>query len=501
MSLSTDFAAFKNNLLESISSTPQGLFNDLRISFSAFIRSSLSEIEAWEKKYLPENADEGLEALKEMIPEYAKEGGRVHALPGSGVLVREDEPASVVAYTLSQVDLNIQVIAFGDANGINRSLAYLIELTNTSKPPDASNPVTATTTPRDPIDSSIPTAPTTGANTPTSASTPSGGGWSTKIDHRDSPRDLLSLRSIVKKKSDASVSLDKAKSTPPALGLSALSSGAPSLELNLEKVEGVSEGAESGDRMEEIAKAVGKATGQEMTLGTTTAYADPNSLSRRASMTESDTSSLSGVRLSSQMAKSSQAPPSSFRSFRSVSNTPLSRSPMSPLPTATESTASGARTASTLSPNTATSPGGRDSSWDSVTSSFANSVNSLWKLGSEMGETISSMRSRPRDRSLQSLMGPLSSMDNSLSTLSPRPHLHFTYAFAHKLRLSCTVYFATAFDSLRRRCAIDKVLVQSLQRTEVWDAQGGKSKAGFWMTEDKRFIVKELLSKWTVSDM
>lgn len=92
-------------------------------------------------------------------------------------------------------------------------------------------------------------------------------------------------------------------------------------------------------------------------------------------------------------------------------------------------------------------------------------------------------------------------MDNSLSTLSPRPHLHFTYAFADKLRLSCTVYFATAFDTLRRRCAIDKVLVQSLERTEVWDAQGGKSKAGFWMTKDKRFIVKELLSKWTVSDM
>ena len=111
------------------------------------------------------------------------------------------------------------------------------------------------------------------------------------------------------------------------------------------------------------------------------------------------------------------------------------------------------------------------------------------------------MRSRPRDQSLKSLMGPLSSMDNSLSTLSPRPHLHFTYAFADKLRLSCTVYFATAFDTLRRRCAIDKVLVQSLERTEVWDAQGGKSKAGFWMTKDKRFIVKELLSKWTVSDM
>lgn len=51
--------------------------------------------------YLLSDVEEWLETMKEMIPEYAKEGGKVHALPGSGVLVREDEPASVVAYTLS----------------------------------------------------------------------------------------------------------------------------------------------------------------------------------------------------------------------------------------------------------------------------------------------------------------------------------------------------------------------------------------------------------------
>lgn len=398
--------------------------------------------------------------------------------------------------------LSIGIAELEDANENNRSLAYFIELTNTSKPADDSNPATATATPRDPTDPSLPTPPTTVTGAPTSASTPSGSGWSTKIEHRDSPRDLLSLRSIVRKKSDASVSLDRTKLAPPALGLSTLSGGAPSLELNLEKVEGVSEGLESGDRMEEIVKAVGKATGQEMTLGTATAFSDPSSLSRRASMTESDSSSLSGIRLSPQGTKnSSQGPPSSFRPFRSVSSIAVSRSPMSPVSTATVSTASNPTTASTLSPNTASIPGARDSSRDSVRFSFASSVNSLWKLGSEMSETFSSMRSRPRDRPLQSLMGPMSSMDNSLSTPSSRPHLHFTYAFADKLRLSCTVYFATAFDSLRRRCAIDKVLVQSLERTEIWDAQGGKSKAGFWMTEDKRFIVKEMLNKWTVSDM
>lgn len=63
-----------------------------------FIRLSFLEIEVWEKKYLLENVEEGLEMMKEMILEYVKEGGRVYVFLGSGVLVKEDELVSVVVY-------------------------------------------------------------------------------------------------------------------------------------------------------------------------------------------------------------------------------------------------------------------------------------------------------------------------------------------------------------------------------------------------------------------
>ena len=127
------------------------------------------------------------------------------------------------------------------------------------------------------------------------------------------------------------------------------------------------------------------------------------------------------------------------------------------------------------------------------------------KLGSDVTEAMGSVSQKMRggERSLSSLIGPLnmmSNMDNSLSTFDDKPHIQFTYTLGDKLKLGCTVYYATAFDSLRRRCAIDKSIINSLARSETWLAEGGKSKACFFKTRDGKYIVKELVSKWNVSD-
>lgn len=72
---------------------------------------------------------------------------------------------------------------------------------------------------------------------------------------------------------------------------------------------------------------------------------------------------------------------------------------------------------------------------------------------------------------------------------------------------SVTVYYAREFEELRRRCGVGKgatvvgEYVKSLRRTEGWDAQGGKSRVGFWRTADGRYIMKELVSKWGVADL
>ncbi|PBK68105.1 hypothetical protein ARMSODRAFT_1085713 [Armillaria solidipes] len=73
---------------------------------------------------------------------------------------------------------------------------------------------------------------------------------------------------------------------------------------------------------------------------------------------------------------------------------------------------------------------------------------------------------------------------------------------------SVMVYYAREFEELRRRCGVGKGVaavigeyIKSLRRTEGWDAQGGKSRVGFWRTADGRYIMKELVSKWGVADL
>jgi 1-phosphatidylinositol-3-phosphate 5-kinase len=95
----------------------------------------------------------------------------------------------------------------------------------------------------------------------------------------------------------------------------------------------------------------------------------------------------------------------------------------------------------------------------------------------------------------------MSQTDTALVTAHNRlPHFVFTYTLGDRLKITCTVHFAEAFDSLRRRCAIEKAMIDSLSQVENWDASGGKSKAAFFMTKDKRFIVKELVAGWIGSD-
>jgi 1-phosphatidylinositol-3-phosphate 5-kinase len=326
-------------------------------------------------------------------------------------------------------------------------------------------------------------------------------GWIIDVKRRDTPRDLLSLRTITKKRSDAS--LVKSEHRLPLT----VAPNQPSLEVSLEQVEGRSQ---ASDRLEDLVKSISKATAQDPVLTLKT---------RSPSVSESD-ASVSGskttprlppsiARRTSDSTRAVPAPPSAFRPTRSVSSTTIPSTPILPAQSPLSGSIPGVSTPgpTTSTHNTMkTSNGngngdGSKDSWSSVTSTFTNSLNTFMRLGSDMG----SFRMRGGDRSLSSLMGPLSmisAMDNSLSNsnLDDRPHIQFTYTLPEKLRIECTVFYATAFDSLRRRCAIDRSILDSLARCEPWDAQGGKSKASFFMSGDKRYIVKELVSKWNVSD-
>jgi len=295
------------------------------------------------------------------------------------------------------------------------------------------------------------------------------------MTRKDTPRDILSLRTITKKRSDASVM--KHEHRVPL----SVAPNQPSLEVSLEQVEGRSQ---VSDTLEDLVRSIGKATAQDPIL---TMRARAPSISD----SESGFATPRPSTMSRRTSDSIRLPPSAFKPTRSVSGASLATPVMSPAPSSIAGTPRSATPAQDQSKE----------GWSSVTSTFTNSFNNFMRMGSDVG----SFRMRGADRSLSALMGPLGmmSMDNSLSSSNQddRPHLHFTYTLPDKLKISCTIYYATSFDSLRRRCAIDRSILESLSRCEIWDAQGGKSKASFFMTQDKRYIVKELVTKWNVSDL
>ena len=55
-------------------------------------------LKSWESKHVKLTKQMGLSELKLLIPEYTSEG--CHLLPGSNILLREQEPSSLIAYLL-----------------------------------------------------------------------------------------------------------------------------------------------------------------------------------------------------------------------------------------------------------------------------------------------------------------------------------------------------------------------------------------------------------------
>jgi 1-phosphatidylinositol-3-phosphate 5-kinase len=87
------------------------------------------------------------------------------------------------------------------------------------------------------------------------------------------------------------------------------------------------------------------------------------------------------------------------------------------------------------------------------------------------------------------------------SAIDEHPHIKYDWTIGHRLKFSCTVYYAKQFDTLRKRCGVDTDVIKSLERSENWTAVGGKSRSNFWKSADGRFIIKTLVNAWNVADL
>ena len=82
---------------------------------------------------------------------------------------------------------------------------------------------------------------------------------------------------------------------------------------------------------------------------------------------------------------------------------------------------------------------------------------------------------------------------NELEGTLKKEGRHFRCEFeSGSTRLWCKILFAEQFDALRRTCACDVSVVESLSRCFKWDSSGGKSGSAFLKTRDHRLVVKQL---------
>ena len=295
--------------------------------------------------------------------------------------------------------------------------------------------------------------------------------WKVEVHRRDNIQDMFTLRNITKKQADVTATPSK----PPPMSVT---QPITSQQLSLEQVAGETG---SHSHLGALVKSIHKAASQDPVLARTD-----------SPLLTHPSPSLSSLH------EEPAGEEDSGSSKRSSRRSGIDHQMLGAMHFITRSV-SGDESSIPITPNS--SSGGKEEGWGSMTSNFTSA---LFKMSSGVGETLGSFRMRGGDRSLSSMMGPLSSMsqtDNALANAHSRlPHFVFTYTLGERLKIICTVHYAEAFDSLRRRCAIEKAMIDSLSHVENWDASGGKSKAAFFMTKDKRFIVKELVAGWIGSD-
>lgn len=79
------------------------------------------------------------------------------------------------------------------------------------------------------------------------------------------------------------------------------------------------------------------------------------------------------------------------------------------------------------------------------------------------------------------------------------PHVKHNIFHANT-KISCVSWFAEEFAALRERWGIEEDFVESLSSSARWQASGGKSRSTFFKTSDEKWIGKQLLTVWSVDE-
>ncbi|KAH8833483.1 hypothetical protein DL96DRAFT_1457068 [Flagelloscypha sp. PMI_526] len=480
--LRENFQRVEQNLYTQLAKCPDGKLNDVRRSFLTAARGAEKRLKIWQKKHLSSVISLPSKLECQEPPWF---GNGSHALPGGNVIVREDDWGSIIAYTMSTQDYLSELAGMTSAR--IPSSSFIQPASSSVSSPESEAPTSATGS------SFFGTSSSYKLFSLGSESQPDPDQddivwhepepYSAVVSRKDHPRDptsLLSIREVLRQKSPSEVSA--LSSLGSRFGMRSSSSLAPpppsawskpDVQVSMQAADGEVAGlpgnssgtSEAGRKLQEI-----------------DAVAEP--ISRPgSSLSGSYATSLSSIAFEGEIKRKS----SSIFSFNSdktagPDSRPTDATPRPDVPTVGEQAVTALaepqphRTGSVFS--------------NTLTAGLTNAMRFVLN-GGDIGEHAAS----PQPKNQHGLLS------TEAITIDERPHIKYDWTVGKRLKFSCTIYYAKQFDSLRKRCGIDDVFLQSLASSSNWAADGGKSRSNFWKTADDRFIIKTLVNAWNVADL
>ncbi|KAF9951289.1 hypothetical protein BGZ70_001044 [Mortierella alpina] len=467
-------AGWKNEefeLYDQLRHIPISRLNDVRNRFKDCIKRTLRSMESWQKEHhLAALEASGKDAIEWCLPEYAQ-SDVLHTFPGTSVIVREDEPSSIIASALSCVNYLSLLSAICSRDGDQEGLQE-----RAPRPPKKDKIFTARPTLRNSKSAGS-------ATLATHKSGSSGSEGSTAVPSmiNGSPGKGDTAESINQDDDDGDEEEDEEEEEDSFL---------------------VVDGYQTSVKFVQVSKVDFSSLMPNGTISPRSTIGLNFGSTRQAKNSMLGFEKKSDVaRPMSMLALPNPAP--------SIVASPVS-TPYSEKDQATSFFAS-----PPTSRSTTPTPGAKPKNtfgYHTLTSGLSGTMKglSLNALSEKIGSGFSSYgtASAHLEKSEKDYLNPdgtersvREAMAAEGETESTIPSPHLKARFSHgKTSFSCTVYYAAEFDTLRRRCGIHQAYVPSLSRCTSWNANGGKSKSSFYKSKDDRFVVKQMVSSWNIAE-
>ncbi|KAF9313007.1 hypothetical protein BG003_005694 [Podila horticola] len=458
------------DLYDQLKRIPVTRLNDLRNRLRDCIKRTMRSMESWQKEYCPHvlNSDYEGERIEWVLPDYVSSDS-LHTFPGSSVIVREEEPSSIIASALSSMDYLRLLSSISDYDQEQDEEVAPV-------PPKKDISISGTTiTGAKPLRQSRSAGSDT-LNTRKSASSGSGGS-TTATSTNTEPQSKDANDDEDGDDDDSFLVVDGYQTSVKFLQVSKVdfSSLIPNGTMSPRSTIGIHFGSgRYGKNSTLSAGGAGLDKKGEAPLRPVSMMALPNS-----------TPTLVSSPLATPSAETAVPNPAFFLAPGTPTESP--------------------------SRSTTPTPGGKSKhtfGYHSLTSGLSGTMKglSLNTLSEKIGSGFSSYgaTSATIDKADKEFFKPGDRLNETLayereSVSMKSPHLKTRFSHG-KTSFSCTIYFAAEFDTLRRRCGIHQDFVQSLARCDVWNANGGKSKSSFYKTKDDRFVVKQMVSSWNIAE-